>query len=182
MITKFQGDNRWLSNFHEKTVEWRSHRFQNRESAYQWAKVELSEDAMVTIRRRLYFTTSGREAKKLSKELKAFTRPDWKQVNLGFMVEITHAHFVQNKDEREKLMMTYPQELIEGNNWHDMFWGVCDGTCLHPHPPGGQNWLGRILMAERVFWMDLSHNPSLYVNDRLVPAFEESLKRSHVKE
>jgi predicted NAD-dependent protein-ADP-ribosyltransferase YbiA (DUF1768 family) len=66
------------------------------------------------------------------------------------MSEIIHAKFTQNKDIRIKLMNTYPQELIEGNNWQDHFWGVCNGA--------GLNWLGRILMAERVYWLDLMAN------------------------
>jgi predicted NAD-dependent protein-ADP-ribosyltransferase YbiA (DUF1768 family) len=39
------------------------------------------------------------------------------------------------------LAATSPAELIEGNTWHDTFWGVCDGI--------GENNLGRLLMKIR---------------------------------
>lgn len=42
---------------------------------------------------------------------------------------------------RQKLIETYPADLIETNNWHDTFWGVCNGV--------GQNHLGRILKVIR---------------------------------
>ena len=70
------------------------------------------------------------------------TRPDWKAESISvIMSEMIHAKFTQNKDIRIQLVNTYPQTLVEGNTWHDYFWGVCDGQ--------GENWLGRILMAER---------------------------------
>ena len=37
--------------------------------------------------------------------------------------------------------MANDNELIEGNDWHDTFWGVCNGI--------GKNWLGKILEEER---------------------------------
>jgi len=39
------------------------------------------------------------------------------------------------------LMETGNAELIEGNNWEDIFWGVCNGT--------GENNLGKLLMKLR---------------------------------
>jgi len=39
------------------------------------------------------------------------------------------------------LLSTGEVELIEGNYWHDRFWGVCQGQ--------GENHLGRLLMQIR---------------------------------
>ena len=39
------------------------------------------------------------------------------------------------------LKYTGDAELIEGNNWGDTFWGVCNGV--------GENHLGKLLMARR---------------------------------
>ena len=41
----------------------------------------------------------------------------------------------------ELLMLTGDAELIEGNNWGDTFWGVCNGR--------GENMLGKLLMEIR---------------------------------
>ncbi len=43
----------------------------------------------------------------------------------------------------EKLLATGDAELIEGNNWDDIFFGVCNGK--------GKNWLGRLLMNLRAW-------------------------------
>ncbi|WVX87347.1 hypothetical protein EniLVp02_0008 [Vibrio phage EniLVp02] len=41
----------------------------------------------------------------------------------------------------QMLVNTFPYTLIEGNNWGDTFWGVCDGK--------GLNYLGILLMNTR---------------------------------
>ena len=71
---------------------------------------------------------------------------------------MVHAKFTQNKDIRIQLVNTFPQDLVEGNTWHDYFYGVCNGQ--------GANWLGRILMAERMYWLDLMANKSWERNDQ----------------
>ena len=48
---------------------------------------------------------------------------------------------------RSLLLATGDAELIEGNWWHDQFWGVCNGV--------GQNQLGKILMAIRNLYRNL---------------------------
>jgi hypothetical protein len=42
---------------------------------------------------------------------------------------------------RDLLLATGDAELIEGNVWNDVFWGVCNGI--------GKNWLGKLLMQVR---------------------------------
>ena len=44
---------------------------------------------------------------------------------------------------KNKLIDTYPAELIEGNTWNDKFWGVDINTSI------GENNLGKILMKLR---------------------------------
>jgi predicted NAD-dependent protein-ADP-ribosyltransferase YbiA (DUF1768 family) len=45
-----------------------------------------------------------------------------------------------------KLLATEDATLVEGNTWHDLWFGRCDCT---KHGGEGQNWLGRLLMALR---------------------------------
>ena len=54
--------------------------------------------------------------------------------------QAVHQKF-QNENLRKLLLATGDAELIEGNYWHDYYWGICNGV--------GQNWLGKILMEER---------------------------------
>jgi predicted NAD-dependent protein-ADP-ribosyltransferase YbiA (DUF1768 family) len=52
----------------------------------------------------------------------------------------------KQEDLKQMLLDTGDQELIEGNFWHDNFFGVCScGACLGK----GQNNLGKILMKIR---------------------------------
>lgn len=57
------------------------------------------------------------------------------------MYEIVKAKFLQNKEIKEKLLLTGNEELIEGNTWGDRIWGTVNGV--------GENRLGKILMQVR---------------------------------
>jgi predicted NAD-dependent protein-ADP-ribosyltransferase YbiA (DUF1768 family) len=48
---------------------------------------------------------------------------------------------------REKLLATGEEELVEGNYWHDNFWGAC--SCRKCEGREKHNHLGRILMKVR---------------------------------
>jgi ribA/ribD-fused uncharacterized protein len=159
MIDSFMGENRWLSNFPDAPLFYGGRHFRNSESAYHATK--FIEDAQANISPWQFETTSGSEAKKLAKENKTFIRSDWMDISLLTMVEITHAKYNQNKDLRIRLVNTFPHDLVEGNNWHDAFYGVC--SCKGPSlcfKGKGMNWLGRILMAERMYWLDLMSHKS----------------------
>jgi len=57
------------------------------------------------------------------------------------MADIVYQKFLQNPELRDKLLATNDAYLVEGNNWKDTYWGICNGV--------GENWLGRILMIVR---------------------------------
>ena len=57
------------------------------------------------------------------------------------MHEICMAKFTQNLLLKEKLLATGTEELVEGNNHGDTFWGCVNGK--------GENHLGKILMKVR---------------------------------
>jgi predicted NAD-dependent protein-ADP-ribosyltransferase YbiA (DUF1768 family) len=57
------------------------------------------------------------------------------------MTMVVRAKFTQNRILADKLIATGDTELIEGNNWRDYFWGMCNGK--------GKNNLGKILMKVR---------------------------------
>ena len=68
-------------------------------------------------------------------------RKDWEQVKDDIMYEVVRAKFIQHPILAQQLLDTRDAELIEGNNWGDTYWGVCNGY--------GKNMLGRILMRVR---------------------------------
>lgn len=83
-------------------------------------------------------------AKKIGKKVQL--RSDWEQVKDSIMENVLRAKF-NDKRLREHLNNTKGFELIEGNRWHDQYWGTCTCT-LHNNIPG-KNMLGISLMKVR---------------------------------
>lgn len=57
------------------------------------------------------------------------------------MYDVVNCKFSQNKKLAEQLMATGEEDLVEGNDWGDRYWGVCRGV--------GKNKLGQILKRIR---------------------------------
>jgi hypothetical protein len=74
-------------------------------------------------------------------------RPDWELVKLDIMYQIVKEKFTSNDLLRQLLLDTELANLVEGNHWHDNFWGDC--TCPRCANIQGQNHLGEILMRVR---------------------------------
>src|SRR5271170_6191282 len=72
-------------------------------------------------------------------------RKDWNTSKVGTMAALLAIKF-KNPALREMLTATNPKMIVEGNYWHDTFWGVC--VCSK-HCGEGLNTLGRLLMNER---------------------------------
>ena len=143
MIDSFKGDYRFLSNFHPAQVEYECLVFPSTEHAYQAMKT-LDQ----AVRRRFTTVISAGGAKEMGGTF--LLRDDWEQVKDGIMLDLTRLKFTTHSDLRHKLVATMGRELIEGNHWHDQYWGVCNGQCKQgPHEPYGLNKLGQILMKVR---------------------------------
>lgn len=67
--------------------------------------------------------------------------PDWEARKYYAMRVVLDAKFAPGTPLALMLMATENAELVEGNNWGDTCWGVCNGA--------GLNWLGTLLMARR---------------------------------
>lgn len=132
-ITKFKGENRFLSNFEPVWVEFEGKEYPSTEHAYQAAKTLVEEE-----REKIRLKDTAAKAKRAGKTVTM--RPDWDKVKLQVMEELIRQKF-QRDDLAEKLLATGDQELVEGNTWGDTFWGVCKGK--------GENNLGQILMKVR---------------------------------
>jgi ribA/ribD-fused uncharacterized protein len=133
-IEEFYGEYRWLSNFWPAEINVNGWVFTTNEHAYQAAKSLDQHDWTMIQGLKL-----AGEAKRFGSKLTL--RPDWDQIKLDVMRELTALKYDQHATLRNKLMDTKGIELIEGNNWNDTFWGVSRGV--------GQNWLGRIIMEYR---------------------------------
>lgn len=132
MIDKFDGKYRFLSNFWKCVVEYNGIIFPSVEHAYQARK------CICPVMWWFFLSITAGQAKRLGREIPC--RSDWEAIKIGVMRDLIKRKF-KNPELRWLLFETGTQELVEGNTWGDIFWGVCNGV--------GENWLGKILMEER---------------------------------
>lgn len=137
-ITEFRGEHRFLSNFYPCRVTVDGITYPTAEHAFQAAKTLDYRE-----RRRIADLPTPGEAKRAGRRLKL--RDDWELIKGREMRKIIKAKFRRNPELAEKLLATFPRELVEGNTWGDRYWGkIFKSGKLH-----GYNHLGIILMAER---------------------------------
>lgn len=134
MINEFKGKYRWLSNFEEAPFTYKGILWKTSEHAYQAMKCSHTPEFLNILN-----AETPRQARKLGQSVKMSSLFD--SYKLYYMYSINFCKFEQNPHLREKLLETGDQELIEGNDWGDNFWGDCTGY--------GDNHLGRILMRIR---------------------------------
>ncbi len=134
-IMTFRGKFSFLSNMHSATFEWDGRTYQNSEAAFQSAK------ALDPAVRDQFSEMTGMVAKREGKKVQL--RGDWERVKDEIMEEVVRAKFSQNPDLLQKLIDTGDIELMEGNAWHDTYWGV------DVKSGKGENHLGIILMKIR---------------------------------
>ena len=133
MITKFRGNHFFLSNFYPCIVTYKGITYTTSEAAYQ-AQKTLDNNERIRFSK-LDPKTAKEEGQKVDK------RTDWDEVKLKEMYYICKTKFLQNPELGMLLLETKDEELIEGNDWDDTFWGVCNGV--------GENHLGKTLMKIR---------------------------------
>lgn len=145
-ITKFVGEDYYLSNFYSAPVKLGNLTFKTNEAAFQAAKYKVmtgtQQEQYAYIAAILACETPG-ETKKLGKQV-AIDLDKWEQIKVRCMRDIVRAKFDQNENLKIKLMATGAALLVEGNDWGDTFWGRCNGK--------GGNVLGSILMELRGFY------------------------------
>ncbi len=134
MIDTFTGDFNFLSNFYKTDTD-----KYTLEHLYQAAKT-LDKNWRAVI---LDAPTPGR-AKKYGRICPI--KSNWNKIKLDIMEGLVRDKFKDIKMVL-KLTDTFPEKLVEGNIWHDNFWGDC--KCDRCKNIIGKNNLGRILMKIR---------------------------------
>ena len=138
MIAEFKDEHRWLSNFWPCDIEWKGKRYPSVEHFYAAMKCASPVDA-----EGVRLSSTAGLAKRLAR--KAPMRADWSEAKERVMLWALRQKFRQ-PDLRKQLLATGDEVLVEGNWWHDNFWGSCN--C--PRCGGvGQNRLGKMLMRVR---------------------------------
>src|SRR3970282_1264209 len=136
-IREFKGEYAFLSNFArlDNFINLDGMFFWTVEHAYQAAKT-----SDLNFRRLIAQAKTPREAKRIGRKVPM--RPAWDQMKDVIMFKLLQVKF-QQTNLKQKLIETYPAELVEGNWWGDHYWGVNVRTGV------GENRLGKLLMQIR---------------------------------
>lgn len=132
-ITSFRGQYGFLSNFHICPIVYDGLKFTSSEALYQAGKCKIPSERI------LFQSMSPGHSKRAGRRVTMISNFD--EVKITWMCRVLDAKFSQNLHLANLLEHTGQRELIEGNTWHDYFWGVCNGT--------GENHLGKLLMELR---------------------------------
>jgi ribA/ribD-fused uncharacterized protein len=138
VIGRFNGEFKFLSNFQASTFFLERKKYASVEHAYQALKTTNEEE-----HERVRNAISPSQAKKFGKSVTI--QEGWDEKKAGVMLDLLRLKF-QNPFLRTKLIVTNNAVIIEGNTWHDTFWGVCN---CPKHNGEGQNVLGKLLMQVR---------------------------------
>lgn len=136
-ITSFKDGFRFLSNMAEVEILYDGMKFKSVEAFYQAMKTD-------NLHLRIPFQEySGPESKKYGRQL--VLRNNWDDIKDKVMEYGLRQKF-NNVEFKILLLATEDRELIEGNYWHDNYWGSC--TCKKCGNKG-LNRLGILLMKIR---------------------------------
>lgn len=144
-IDSFNGYYRWLSNFFPSVVWYDGVLYYTVEHAYQAAKLKDSK-----LRNEVRLKDSPGGAKNFVRELldtdPSLRVDNWELISLDTMEFLLRQKFSGNLFSK-RLEATQDRPLVEGNSWHDNFYGMC--KCSACKPLIKCNHLGKLLMQIR---------------------------------
>lgn len=133
----FKNEYYFLSNFYLCKIEINGLVFDNAEAAFHSFKNDLYKKEFVGL--------SASMAKRYGRRVSL--RSDWEEVKDDIMYNVVYAKFSQNPYLKDRLLATVDRVLVEGNFWHDNYWGIC--CCNQCQQIESKNKLGHILMKVR---------------------------------
>lgn len=141
VVDSFKGEYDFLSNFHPVDIITEGFVFKTVEHAYQASKSNNYMDWRLI--EALDANQAGM-AKRMGRKFKI--RANWNLLKISLMRRFLEIKF-NYPELRAKLLATGNAELIEGNYWHDNYWGNC--KCKKCESKPGFNNLGKLLMKIR---------------------------------
>ena len=138
MITSFRDNYEFLSNFYPCKITIAGYTFPSVENAYQAMKCANPNDYSQ------FVNIGPAEAKKLGRKIQI--RNDWEQIKYNVMKQLLDLKF-QDKVLLRMLLDTAPESIVEGNYWHDNYWGICQ--CDKCKDKIKHNHLGELLQRKR---------------------------------
>jgi ribA/ribD-fused uncharacterized protein len=140
IIDCFKYQYNFLSNFYQVNIEWQFKIWPSVEHIFQASKTNKKVQQEI-IRK----VPTCRMAKQYGKAI--ILRDDWEKIKDTMMYLAVYQKFFQHEYLQRKLIDTGIAKLVEGNSWHDNYWGDC--KCSRCANIKGQNKLGKTLMTVR---------------------------------
>ena len=134
-ILQFQGEYRWLSNFVPCKIIIKGVTYKSVEHAYMSEKSDNPEWKKICQE-----IEKPGEVKRRSRSIQLVD--DWNNKKIKVMMDCINQKYNQ-EPYKSKLLATGDVFIQEGNNWHDIFWGVDLST------GEGLNVLGKMIMEKR---------------------------------
>jgi len=144
MINSFEDKYKFLSNFYPCRIYYKGVSFPSIEHAYQASKTYNHNT--ISLISNLNPDAAGLAKRIGNNPKQTILRTDWQQVKLIIMEFLLRQKFDQ-LSLKNKLIDTGYKQLIEGNYWHDNYWGDCQ--CKKCKNIVGENNLGKLLMLIR---------------------------------
>jgi hypothetical protein len=138
-IDCFKGKYEFLSNFYPVEILVDGITYPSVEHAYVAAKTEDKN-----IKQKIASIPTAAAVKKFGRKIKL--RENWDGIKILVMLDLLIKKF-EHPDLRKRLENTEGYELIEGNVWHDCFYGAC--SCEKCSAKEKLNVLGTLLMKIR---------------------------------
>lgn len=138
-IDNFDGKYAFLSNFYDAPMVINGITYPTNEHYFQAMKAKNPNEHQY-----IAAAATPGKAKRLGRQCEL--RSDWEQIKEQVMWDGLYAKFTQHPQLKQRLLETGDALLIEGNTWHDTYWGMCDGK--------GANRLGTMLMSLREVFFD----------------------------
>jgi len=146
IISRFRGDYNFLSNFADSPFDYEGFHYNTVEHAYQERKT-IDETRRILIRE----ARTAKEAARLGRAKETILRPSWLNgLKREVMQKLVWEKFKQNPLLATMLLETRDAILIEGNYWHDNYFGICSCSECHDSGIQAENILGEILMDVRI--------------------------------
>lgn len=141
-IEKFDGQYAFLSNFYDSPLPTNGGEviYPTVEHYFQAMKTENPRE-----REKIRLAPTPGKAKRLGRNVNL--RADWEEVKQSVMKYALIKKFNNNPELKSLLLETGDAELVEGNDWHDNYWGNC--SCAKCANIPGANHLGKLLMEIR---------------------------------
>ena len=133
IISRFDNEYSFLSNFYSCEITFDNDVYPSVEHAFQAAKTNDKQE-----REKIRNAETPGKAKRLGRKVRLID--SWNEIRLPTMELLIDQKF-NNDVLKQKLIDTGDAILVEGNDWNDTFWGMCDGH--------RENWLGKMLMKKR---------------------------------